>query len=228
MHVFPANFGWRTRRFICGPRIFQTCSSIYPFPRACCSRRPLCRPLAVSRRIFLRRSAGVEKIVAGSAFIWLAPHRRSQRAAAAVRVRALRCSPRPSTGEIGFFVEHETAQLEVELNGARLATHTSCALPAQRRCYYDLNAMPWRMRTYLTDNLSAADTHVRAKPAAHVHSLYPNPFQPHPHICPRLLCAGEDREFRLCGTSPHEIKPPLSRDSAVRVYVGDVCVQSRW
>ena len=111
-------------------------------------------------------------------------------------MRALRCSPRPSTGENGFFVGHAHRRLEATHYATRLATHTSYTLPAQRRCYHDFDSMARRMRTYLIDNLSAADSRVRAKPAAHVHCVYPYPFQSHPHVCPRLLCAGQDRPFR--------------------------------
>ena len=144
----------------------------------------------------VRRSGGIKKIVADSAFLRLAPHRGIERAAAAVHVRALRCSPRPSTGENGFFVGHGTAQLEVGHCGTRLATHTSYTLPAQSLCYHDFTSMARRMRTYLIDNLLAADSHVRANSSAHVHCVYPYPFQSHPHVCPRLLCAGQHRPFR--------------------------------
>ena len=102
-----------------------------PLFRASGSRQVIF-PAALRRRVnFLR----------GLDFAVPAPRRCCRRGAAALREGTHSSPSRPSRGEDGIFVGHAHRRLEVAHYGTRPATHASCALPAQRRCYQDFDSM---------------------------------------------------------------------------------------
>jgi len=102
-----------------------------PLFRASGSRQVIF-PAALRRRVnFLR----------GLDFAVPAPRRCCRRGAAALREGTHSSPSRPSRGEDGIFVGHNTRKLEGHNNGTRPATHASCALPAQSLCYQDFTSM---------------------------------------------------------------------------------------
>ena len=102
-----------------------------PLFRASGSRQVIF-PAALRRRVnFLR----------GLDFAAPAPRRCCRRGAAAAREGTHSSPSRPSRGEDGIFVGHVMRPLPSVVYGTRPATHASCALPAQRRCYQDFDSM---------------------------------------------------------------------------------------